>query len=200
VEKLRFGPLFGGVEIHSKNSIINVGPSVLIADAVAETWRLLAVSHAGADALLTVEKQLYAEIPPAARYQTDAQGNPRNNVFGQPMHTMAYATTYHERLHHMVEHRLRLAFRSTANYWYPARVQAGQPDLSALDAPGTTRGNERQPRRAGAAIAAKRALGGPTYYPGVLTRNLNRLLPKVNRTAKRSFAPTFAAASIWPGG
>lgn len=133
--------LFGS-QYHS-----NAGPPVLIADPVAETWRLVAESHAGADTLLTVEKQLYAETPPAARYQTDAQGNPRNNVFGQPMHPVAYATAYHERLHHMVERRRRLAIRSTANYWYTAWVLAGRPDLVALDAPATTRANERQLRQ-----------------------------------------------------
>lgn len=134
-------------ELFGSQYNFNVGPPVLLADPVAETWRLLADSHAEADTLLTVEKQLAAGTPPAARYQTDAQGAPRLNVFGQPMHPVAYAVAYHARLHRMVEHRLRLAVRTTASYWYTAWVQAGRPDLAALDAPATTRANARQLKR-----------------------------------------------------
>ncbi|MBW3127168.1 zinc dependent phospholipase C family protein [Hymenobacter profundi] len=121
----------------------NVGPATYLADPVAETWRLLAESHASADTLLAVERRLQAQVPEADRYEHDAQGALRKTQFNDDYHARAYATRYHQALGSFVERRLRVAVQSTANFWYTAWVNAGQPDLSQLDSDYTTRSNAR---------------------------------------------------------
>ncbi len=121
----------------------NVGEAAYLPDPVAETWRLLAASHASADTLLAVERQLQAAVPLADRYEQDARGAVRKNQFGDEFHAPAYAARYHQALGRLVERRLRAAVRSTADFWYTAWVNAGQPDLNRLDSDYTTHSIQR---------------------------------------------------------
>ncbi|GAA3925821.1 zinc dependent phospholipase C family protein [Hymenobacter algoricola] len=114
-----------------------------VIDPVAETWRLIAQSHAAADTLLLIEKQLAAATPAAALYAVDAQGQVKKNVFNSQIHSPPYALSYHTALRHMVERQLRTATQAAANYWYTAWVNAGKPDLAALDTDYTTRSNAK---------------------------------------------------------
>src|SRR5690606_15378831 len=43
-----------------------------------------------------------------------------------------YTQAYHLALNGMVERRLRASIRQTANFWYSAWIDAGQPDLAKL--------------------------------------------------------------------
>jgi hypothetical protein len=133
-------------ELFGSGYRFNVGAATYVSDPVAETWRLLADSHASADTLLAVERQLQAEVPPAGRYEHDAQGGVSKTQFGDEVHARAYAARYHQALGHFVERRLRLAVQATANFWYTAWVDAGQPDLTQLDSEYTTRSNARNLR------------------------------------------------------
>lgn len=133
-------------ELFGQTYSFNVGEATYLPDPTAETWRLLAESHASADTLLAVERQLQAQVPLAERYEHDAQGAIRKNQFGDAYHSQAYASRYHQALGHLVERRLRQAVRSTANFWYTAWVNAGKPDLTRLDSDYTTRSNARNLR------------------------------------------------------
>jgi hypothetical protein len=124
----------------------NVGTATYVADPVAETWRLLANSHASADTLLAVERQLQTEVALVDRYEHDAQGGIRKTQFSDEYHARAYATRYHQALNHLVERQLRRAARSTADFWYTAWVNAGKPDFTRLDSDYTTRSNARNLR------------------------------------------------------
>ncbi len=112
---------------------LRVPPATLLADPVADVWRIIGESHAAKDTLLAVDKQLRAEIGADNLFEKDAQGAVRKNRYGQPYFTAQYATQLHERLHGMVERRLRASAAATANFWYTAWVQAGKPDLNRLD-------------------------------------------------------------------
>ncbi|SHI90068.1 S1/P1 Nuclease [Hymenobacter daecheongensis DSM 21074] len=114
-----------------------------VIDPVSETWRIIAQSHAAADTLLSIERQLAATTPPASIYALDAQGQVKKNVFNSQIHALPYATSYHQALRHMVERQLRVAVQASANYWYTAWVNAGKPDLAKLDTDYTTRSNEQ---------------------------------------------------------
>ncbi|TGE18978.1 zinc dependent phospholipase C family protein [Hymenobacter elongatus] len=114
----------------------------LIQDPVAETWRLIAQSHASADTLLAIEKKLQAETPAAAMFETDAQGQVKKNVFNSNVRSAAYTESFHKALRHMEERQLRTAAQAAANYWYTAWINAGQPDLSKLDTDYTTRSSQ----------------------------------------------------------
>ncbi|MCC2547560.1 zinc dependent phospholipase C family protein [Hymenobacter sp. BT175] len=121
----------------------NVGEAKLIADPVAETWRIISQSHAAADTLLSIDKKLRTETAAAQLYEVDAAGKPKKNVFNSNIHARAYAGSYHTALNHMVERQMRGAIRATANFWYTAWVNAGKPDLTKLDAEYTTRSNAK---------------------------------------------------------
>ncbi|WP_165370425.1 zinc dependent phospholipase C family protein [Hymenobacter persicinus] len=114
-----------------------------VIDPVAETWRILAQSHAAADTLLSIEKTLAAATPAAQVYAVDAQGQIKKNVFNSQVHALPYATSYHTALKHMVERQLRTATQAAADYWYTAWVNAGKPDLAKLDTEYTTRSNAK---------------------------------------------------------
>ncbi|WP_400190395.1 zinc dependent phospholipase C family protein [Hymenobacter sp. B81] len=115
----------------------------LIQDPAAETWRIIAQSHAAADTLLAIEKKLADATPPANIYVVEADGQVKKNVFRNPVHTPAYAAAYHQALNHMIERQLRGAAQASANFWYTAWVNAGKPDLTKLDSEYTTRSNAK---------------------------------------------------------
>jgi hypothetical protein len=114
----------------------------LIQDPVAETWRLIAQSHASADTLLSIEKKLQTEIGAANMFETDAQGQVKKNVFNSNIRTAAYTESFHKALKRMEERQLRTAAQAAANYWYTAWVNAGKPDLSKLDTEYTTKSSQ----------------------------------------------------------
>jgi Zinc dependent phospholipase C len=105
-----------------------------IKNITATTWDIIASSHVLADTLLLKEKQLENEFPKDEAYKKDAKGQLVKNVFGQPVHTYAYAKRYHTMLKGMVEVQMRKAIVATASFWYTAWVNAGKPDLGNLDA------------------------------------------------------------------
>jgi hypothetical protein len=49
-----------------------------------------------------------------------------------------YAAAYQTALQDMMERRMRAAIHAVASAWYTAWVDAGQPDLSNMDAPPPT--------------------------------------------------------------
>jgi hypothetical protein len=61
------------------------------------------------------------------KYNYETRGKQTIRVF-----SVDYSQLYHERLHGMVERQLRASIRMTADLWYTAWVDAGQPDLRQL--------------------------------------------------------------------
>ncbi|GAA4383543.1 zinc dependent phospholipase C family protein [Hymenobacter koreensis] len=115
----------------------------LIEDPAAETWAIIARSHAAADTLLAIEKKLATETGADKLYEMTAEGKPRKNVFNSSYHTQAYSSAYHTALNRMIERQMRGAAQATANFWYTAWVNAGKPDLSKLDSEYTTKSNAK---------------------------------------------------------
>lgn len=108
-------------------------PAAVLADPVAEVWRIIGESHAAKDTLLAVDKRIRAETGADNIFEKDAQGAVKKNRYGQPYFTKDYATRLHTALHGMVERRLRASITATANFWFTAWVNAGRPDLGSLD-------------------------------------------------------------------
>jgi hypothetical protein len=48
------------------------------------------------------------------------------------VYSRLYAKEYHRILRGMVEQQMRASIKMTADYWYTAWVDAGQPDLKTL--------------------------------------------------------------------
>ncbi|WP_347158808.1 zinc dependent phospholipase C family protein [Pontibacter chitinilyticus] len=128
--------LFGDTyNLHTRNANY-------IDDIPGHTWDIVAHSHGLADSLLRAELQLKNSYPEGQLYAIDSVGAVAKNKFGQPVHSTAYATAYHQRLKGMVERQMRLAVVETANYWYTAWVNAGKPDLTELDPESLTKRNK----------------------------------------------------------
>ena len=100
-------------------------------------------SHKLADTLLLAEKNLKNSFDTAKIYMKDAAGNTVKNKYNQPVHSYEYAKAFHEALHGMVEKQLRAAAAATANFWYTAWINAGSPNLDALDEASLTERNSR---------------------------------------------------------
>jgi len=97
-----------------------------------QIWEIIFSSHVLADTLLLKEQKLKRTYS-GKIYEEEEPGKIAKNKFGQPIHTVAYATEYHALLNGMVEKQMLKAVTATANFWYTAWVNAGKPDLSELD-------------------------------------------------------------------
>ena len=113
----------------------NTDNAKYIDDVTKETWRIITSSHQLVDTLLAVDKNLKATFPEDKIFKKDESGNLLKNKYNQPVHTMEYATKFHEQLKGMVERQMRTAITAASNYWYTAWVNAGKPDLNTLDDP-----------------------------------------------------------------
>ena len=91
-------------------------------------WKQVLESAAAADTVLRLEKSLSLSFPADKRYAFEE----RNNVLVK-QYSIAYALAYNNRLQDMVERRMRQSVFAVASFWYTAWVNAGQPDLKALN-------------------------------------------------------------------
>lgn len=120
---------------------LHISNACYIKDIHQEVWNIIEHSHSLAATLLSSDQELKHSFK-GKMYVTDASGKLVKNKFGQPMHTKAYALQYHKLLHGMVEKQMRLAIYELSCFWYTAWVNAGQPDLTKLDAVITTQRNK----------------------------------------------------------
>ena len=91
-------------------------------------WKRVLESAAAADTVLKLEKSLSLSFPADKRFAFEE----RNNALVK-QYSAAYALAYNARLNDMVERRMRQSVFAVASFWYTAWVNAGQPDLRALN-------------------------------------------------------------------
>ena len=63
---------------------------------------------------------------------------------GQTIFSEEYATALHVSLKGMVEEQMRASVQACSDFWFTAWVNAGKPDLSALDPAALTKRNTKQ--------------------------------------------------------
>lgn len=129
-------------EMFGENYNIRTENARYIEDITKETWRIIKHSHALADTLLAKERELRKTFPADKIFQKDANGKLVKNKFNQSVYTKEYAELYHKALNGMIEKQLKEAISATANFWYTAWVNAGEPDLKSLDDEGLTKRNK----------------------------------------------------------
>jgi hypothetical protein len=120
-------------ELFGKNYNLNTGEAHYIRNIEKATWDMIDSSHKLVDWLLYDEHKMRKDNPMDKQYVLGADGQPKKNKFGQPVHTYEYAHVYHELMNGMVEKQMRSALKLTADFWYTAWVNAGKPDLKDLD-------------------------------------------------------------------
>jgi hypothetical protein len=77
--------------------------------------------------LLNFAHSQLSEFPSDKKYSYEQRGNVTISVYSYD-----FSQEYHKRMNGMVERRMRAAIIAVGSVWYTAWVDAGQPDLSAL--------------------------------------------------------------------
>jgi len=111
------------------------GAARYIPDIGMETRAMIDSTYGLAEKVLALDRELSSSMPKERVYlmDPDSAGKIVVNQFKDPVHSREYAVKYHARLKGMIEGQLRAAIAETASYWYTAWVNAGRPDLSAMD-------------------------------------------------------------------
>ncbi|MBL7775053.1 MAG: hypothetical protein JNK89_03575 [Saprospiraceae bacterium] len=107
-----------------------VGKPNYIAQTTDWFWNIVLRSHSMVDSVLDCERALRLKFPKDRQMCPDM----RNGVVViAPCRD--FAAAYQEALQGMIERQLRAAIQGVASAWYTAWIDAGQPDLTKLDAP-----------------------------------------------------------------
>ena len=106
-----------------------VGQASYIHDPAQYFWDIVLKSHSLVDSVLRIEKRLSLEFPSDRQWCYDER-------LGQTVRIQCreYAEAYNREMNGMVEERMAANMLAIGNIWYTAWVNAGQPDLSKLDA------------------------------------------------------------------
>ncbi|RFS23889.1 S1/P1 Nuclease [Chitinophaga silvatica] len=90
-------------------------------------WEIISLSGREADTVLSLEKQLSQEFPPATRFAYENRNGKLIRTYAN-----AYTNSYSKLLNGMVERKMKNAIAAVAAAWYTCWVNAGQPSLSLL--------------------------------------------------------------------
>lgn len=115
------------VEINAEDYDFFVGKGNYISNINDFAWTAVRGSHMALDSVLRFEKELTAEFPTDKKYSFEQRGQVTIKTYSKE-----FSQAYHERLNGMVERRMKQAVISVGSIWYTAWVDAGQPDLNAL--------------------------------------------------------------------
>ncbi len=113
-------------ELFSAQYDFVVGKAAYVPDVQQRAWDAVARAHQGVDSVLDLERIL-AINHSNIRYNYETKGKQTVRVY-----SVDYSTKYHEMLRGMVERQMRASVKMTADLWYTAWVDAGQPDLRLL--------------------------------------------------------------------
>lgn len=105
-----------------------VGKAEYIEDKTTFFWDIITESHHLLDEVLEGEKQLKNSYPEDQQYCFEERLERTVRV-----ECSEYSAAYHELLDGMVEQRMQDAILALGCVWYSAWVDAGQPDLAALE-------------------------------------------------------------------
>jgi hypothetical protein len=105
-----------------------IGKAGYIKNPADFIWKRVLESAAAADTVLKFEKDLSKTFSPDQKYSFED----RNGIIVR-QYSSAYTIKYDEMMRGMVERRMRQAIFAVASFWYTAWINAGQPDLTALN-------------------------------------------------------------------
>lgn len=112
-----------------------VGKAKYIADPQQAAWHAIVHAHQKVDSVLDLERYISVQLG-NAKYAFESKGRQTVRVYAY-----GYAKAYHNLLRSMVETQMRSAIQMTADFWYTAWVDAGQPDIKKL-----SQGGEQVPQ------------------------------------------------------
>jgi len=106
-----------------------VGKPVYIDNVVEFAWNAVHESHALLDSVFELERKVSNSMPLQHRTNYVLRNNRLMLNYSDE-----FCERYHRAMNGMVERRIRKAIHATASLWYSAWIDAGQPNLSKLEA------------------------------------------------------------------
>lgn len=103
-----------------------VGKAKYVDNVPARVWEAIKVANLALDSVLAEENVLAGRMG-HKKFGFETKGKQTVKVVSQE-----YARAYHEQLNGMVERQMKASIKMTADLWYSAWVDAGQPDLKRL--------------------------------------------------------------------
>lgn len=91
-------------------------------------WEAVANAHAQVDSVLAVEKRLTEDFPEDQKYSFEERNGLTVRVYSREF-SEAFALA----LDHQIERQMKRSIKMIADFWYTAWINAGQPDLTAMD-------------------------------------------------------------------
>jgi hypothetical protein len=130
-------------EINGKDYNYYSGEPKHIEDVHKEIRRIIFASFKLKDTLLSIDAEIRKRFTEEKMYKHDVEGKVLKNKFGSWIYSDDYTSQLHTALHGMVERQLRTSIADLSNFLYTAWVNAGKPDLSALDSSDLTSRNRK---------------------------------------------------------
>ncbi|KEO74402.1 zinc dependent phospholipase C family protein [Anditalea andensis] len=104
-----------------------VGKAEYLTNTQQAAWKAVIQAHEALDSVLQFEKDLSAKFPKDKKYSYEERGNINTRVYSRE-----FTQAYNQMLSGQVERQMRRSIKMTADFWYTAWIDAGQPDLSVL--------------------------------------------------------------------
>jgi hypothetical protein len=120
-------------------------PAKYIEDIPAETWKIIARSHALVDTILEKDKEVRSHFTEDNMYKKDSSGK-LILFYNSPVFSDEYAREFNTALDGMIQKQLSRSIYDVACFWYTAWVNAGSPNLTSLDDPHLTKQNKKNYR------------------------------------------------------
>src|SRR5690606_16248940 len=114
-------------ELLSDNFDFFVGKADYIQNTQLAAWDAVIQAHLALDSVLRFEKELSGQFAADKKYTFIDRNNLTTKSYSTEF-TKAYATM----LNGQVERQMKKSIKMTADFWYTAWVDAGQPDLTEL--------------------------------------------------------------------
>ena len=107
-----------------------VGRATYVDNVQLRAWGAVIQAHEALDSVLLFEKKLSEKFPESRKYGYEERGASTVKVYSRD-----FSAAYHQSLMGQVERQMRASIKMVGDIWYTCWVDAGQPDLSALEAP-----------------------------------------------------------------
>lgn len=104
-----------------------VGKATYIENTQLAAWDAVIQAHLALDSVLRFEKELSLQFPPDKKYSFIDRAN-----LSTKSYSAEFTRAYSSMLNGQVERQMRKSIKMTADFWYTAWVDAGQPDLNEL--------------------------------------------------------------------
>jgi hypothetical protein len=113
-------------ELYFKEYDFFVGKAEYLKNVQLSVWKAIINTSHKKDSVLSIEKGIF-EKEGDKKFSFETRGKQTIKVVSEN-----YSRQFHQQLNGMVERQFRASIKMTANIWYTAWVDAGQPDLKSL--------------------------------------------------------------------